>query len=262
MKFVSSKDIPRFICNRIHNWTHHWHTLHPRVCVTQLLTRSRGCASTRFPGTAAISHTPSWLIRNKKTQSFMISDHTEPLSSFRMYLFRSIQSPSFDTSTGFPRPFVPKLLRPAVFQSFHNLSHPGIRATQKLVTSRFVWPQINRDYRDWVRSCLHCQRAKIHRYTWSPTGTFPLPSSCFDHVHIDLVGPLPPACGFSYLLTCVDRFTRWPEAFPIRDMTSKTVARTFISRCVSRFGVPATTTTDRGRQFESAFFYPVHGHPW
>lgn len=44
-----------------------------------------------------------------------------------------------------------------------------------------------------------------------PTGTFLPPDTHFEHVHVDLVGPLPPSQDFTYLLTCVDRFTHWPE---------------------------------------------------
>ena len=46
-----------------------------------------------------------------------------------------------DASTGTPHPYVPQQLRHTIFNSLHNLSHPGIRATQRLVTARF-WPGI------------------------------------------------------------------------------------------------------------------------
>ncbi|VUZ40715.1 unnamed protein product, partial [Hymenolepis diminuta] len=44
-----------------------------------------------------------------------------------------------DVSTGIPRPFVPKAFRRQVFESLHNLSHHGKRATAKLITDHFVW---------------------------------------------------------------------------------------------------------------------------
>ena len=36
--------------------------------------------------------------------------------------------------------------------------------------------------------------------------TFAKPDACSDHVHVDLVGPLPLSQGCRYLLTCVDHF--------------------------------------------------------
>ena len=43
-----------------------------------------------------------------------------------------------DVSTGQSRPVVPPSFRQLVFRSLHSLSHPGIRASQKLISSRFV----------------------------------------------------------------------------------------------------------------------------
>ena len=48
-----------------------------------------------------------------------------------------------DMLTGNQRPIVPLEWRRTIFDYLHGLSHPGIRTTQKLITSRYVWPGIN-----------------------------------------------------------------------------------------------------------------------
>ena len=51
-------------------------------------------------------------------------------------------------------------------------------------------------------------------------------------IHIDLVGQLPQSAGYTYLLTCVDRFTRWPKAIPLTNITAEAVAWAFMSGCI------------------------------
>ena len=71
---------------------------------------------------------------------------------------------------------------------------------------------------------------------------------------MDIVGPLPPSNGYKYLLTAIDRFTRFLTAVPMRDCTAQSVVDTFLHGYVAYFGVPKVIITDRGAQFDSFLF--------
>ena len=116
-----------------------------------------------------------------------------------------------DTSLGVPRPIISISWRRQVFDTAHSLAHPGARMTCKLITDKFVWLGMSSQINKWARAWDQCQKSKIQTHTWAAVEQIETPMRWFQHVHIDLMGPLPEVRGNKYLLTIMDRFTRWPE---------------------------------------------------
>lgn len=159
-----------------------------------------------------------------------------------------------DCSTNVCRPYVPPPMRKTVFNYLHELSHPGIRASVKLISRRFVWSKMRRDIVMWTRACVKCQQHKITRHVHASLGQFPHDCVRLHHLHIDLIGPMPSSNGFKYCLTMIDRGSKWPEVIPLRNISTEAIINVFVETWISRYGVPHTITTDQGRQFQSVTF--------
>jgi transposase InsO family protein len=71
---------------------------------------------------------------------------------------------------------------------------------------------------------------------------------------VDILGPFPRAVGgYQYLFVTIDKFTKWPEATPVVNITQG-AAIVFLKSIVCRFGVPNRIITDNGTQFTSRIF--------
>ena len=67
----------------------------------------------------------------------------------------------------------------------------------------------------------------------------PLIDTPFKRVVVDIVGPIAPPreAGHRYILTLVDYATRYPEAVPLKKITTEAVAEALLD-IYSRVGIP------------------------
>ena len=74
----------------------------------------------------------------------------------------------------------------------------------------------------------------------------------FKRVEVDIIGLIAPPseAGHRYILTLVDNPTKYPEAVPLKKITTEAVAKTLLN-IYSRVGIPEEVLTDQGTQFMS-----------
>ena len=75
----------------------------------------------------------------------------------------------------------------------------------------------------------------------------------------NILGPLPPSNGYTYLFTIINHSIRWPEAIPLKDATTASCAQTLVSHWIAHFGAPLDMTSDRGPPFTSQIWTAVAG---
>ena len=157
---------------------------------------------------------------------------------------------------------VPEKYREAVMKLAHSTTlsgHLGRGKTLTRVEAHFFWPGVGSDIARFVKSCDICQKT-VDRGRIKPAPLQPLPiiDQPFEKMAVDIVGPIEPRAsdGSRYILTLVDFATRWPEAVPLKNVETTTVAEAMVS-VFCRVGVPKQVLSDRGTQFTSGMMDEV-----
>jgi len=160
-----------------------------------------------------------------------------------------------DINNGTTKLSVPIQLRFKIMQDYHTTQgHPGSKKTKSTINDRFYWPHMSRDIKQFCNSCTICQRCKVTKHN-KPTPQVNNATKKFEVLHIDITGPFPTtATGNRYVLSMIDKFTRWVELAPIPNMEATTVAKAFFETWLCRYGAPSTIVSDQGTQFESSLF--------
>jgi transposase InsO family protein len=153
---------------------------------------------------------------------------------------------------------VPQSLIQDVIRANHEpsyIAHPGIKRTHNLVALNYWWIGMYKSIADYVSKCDSCQKRKEDRQFTAPLGTPESPERPFQITSMDITGPYPlTARRNKYLLTFVDHFSKYAEAYPIPDQSAEVCARVYAREIVTRHGTGSVLVTDQGGAFMSSFF--------
>ncbi len=135
--------------------------------------------------------------------------------------------------------------------------HRGVHATTKSLALSFWWPCMLHDVKNYVTSCLQCQRNKSNRIQDPPAPKpLPVPTGQFHSISMDFMTDLPLSNGFDSIFVIIDRLTKMVLAFPChKTITALELAKLFMHKVVLQgFGLPRSIISDRGSVFMSEFW--------
>ncbi|XP_074919489.1 protein NYNRIN-like [Chelonoidis abingdonii] len=131
---------------------------------------------------------------------------------------------------------LPKSLIQPVLQKLHQTTHAGREALAQLMSKYFLTSGLRPLASQVQAECLVCQKNNPQPgLSMTPATLEPTPGPGLVW-QIDFT-EFPRTQGYKYLLVVVDWFSGWPEAFPCRNNTARTVASKFVKEIIPRFGL-------------------------
>jgi len=153
---------------------------------------------------------------------------------------------------------IPSSMRKKVMDEIHvsTIGHLGLLKTYMLLKARYYWPKMYKQLRKYINSCKECQF--FNRRGGLVPGPMQLvapPALAFHRVGIDFQGPYPITKNRNtYIFVIIDHLTRYVEAWPVKNVTSK-CAISILEECVIfKHSCPKEILCDQGSSFTSAEF--------
>lgn len=150
-------------------------------------------------------------------------------------------------------------LLPAMMTEHHSTptgGHIGYHKTLARIKSCFVWPNMQKSVKEFVKNCDVCQRCKTECSL--PAGLLqplPIPEKVWSDVSMDFIEGLPKSKGKSAIMVVVDRLTKYAHFIPLsHPFTAITVAQAFVDHVVRHHGIPTSIVSDRDKVFVSSFW--------
>lgn len=152
----------------------------------------------------------------------------------------------------------PKNKRPEIISLAHTGmegGHMGKKKTLQKLKRLVYWPDMNLDVKTHIQRCVPCARYKRGVAPRQGLMQNCIPGEVWSRISIDITGPHPISKrGHRFILTAIDQFSKWSEAWPIRNHEATTVAHILCDQLFCRFGIPTEILSDQGREFESVLF--------
>jgi hypothetical protein len=156
------------------------------------------------------------------------------------------------------RVFIPvgSAVLPVVLELAHSTSHEGTQKTLQRLRQEFIVEHDRRLVREFVHSCLVCQRNKTdHLHPAGLLQPLDVPSQIWADIALDFVEGLSRVHGKSVILTVVDRFSEQAHFLALsHPYTAATVAKAFFEGIVCLHGFPSSIVSDWDPVFT--------GHVW
>jgi len=148
---------------------------------------------------------------------------------------------------------IPAMLVSTVLKSYHELpftAHQYVHRTMAFISKKYWWETMRQYVNQFIKEYAYSARRKTGHKAKAPLGEVPVATELLDVVSLDIVGLLPVTeNGNKYLLKFVDHFTRFCEVIPIAKQYTETIAREFVVKIITQFGVPRWLLTDRGANY-------------
>lgn len=151
----------------------------------------------------------------------------------------------------------PEEERDKILNETHEFGHFGSESiVQRIHADGMHWTSIYKDAVETVKSCSECQKHNISKRGYHPLTNI-VAHAPFDHVTLDLAGPLPVTeNGNIYLFVLTDICTRYTILRALSNKQSDTVAKTLV-QIFGDYGLPKIISSDNGGEFKNSLQHDI-----
>jgi hypothetical protein len=157
---------------------------------------------------------------------------------------------------------LPECRYKAVLQMAHDAAfagHMGSKSTANRIRLHFYIPNIKEVVKEYIETCDVCQR-RDKRKDWVRNRVPIRPIERgdelpFNHLVMDCIGPIIPVNDpvvakpeYNYALVLVDKYSRWPMAYPLKSLSAKATCDKLVEVFMT-FAIPKVISSDCGSNF-------------